>query len=63
MAETNDGVVELVCRADPGSEVELHDCELSSPNSDIHVCWDECGDEQAVTLVTSPLSRDVSFIT
>ena len=62
--ETNDGVVELVCRVDPGgSEVELQDGELSSPACDIHVCCDECGDEQAVTLVTSPLSRDIALIT
>ena len=37
-AETNDGVVELVCRADPdGSEVELQDLELSFLACDIHV--------------------------
>ena len=63
-AETNDGVVELVCRADPGgSKVELQDCELLSPACDIHVCCDECGEEQAVTLVTSLLSRDITLIT
>ena len=50
-AETSSGVVEPVCRVDPGgSEVELQDCELSLPACDIHVCCDECGDEQAVTL-------------
>ena len=36
-AETNDGVVEPVSRADPGSsDVELQDRELSSP------AYDEC---------------------
>ena len=56
MAETNDGVIELVCQVHPGSnEVELLDSELPSPACDIHVCCDEYGDEQAVTLVTSPL--------
>ena len=59
--ETDDGLVELVCRADPGdSEVELQDCELLSP---VVTYMGECGDEQAVTLVTSPLSRDVTLIT
>ena len=65
-AETNDSVVELVCRADRGgSEVELRDYELSSPACDmyVHVCCDECGDKQAATLVTSPLSRYVTLIT
>ena len=65
-AETNDGVVELVCQSDPGgSEVELQDRELSSLACDIHVriMCDECGDEQAVNLVTSPLSCDVNLIT
>ena len=38
MAETNDGVVELVCRADPdGSELELQDHELSSTACDVSV--------------------------
>ena len=61
--ETNDDVVELVCRADPGgSEVEPQDRKLSSPACNIHICSDECGDEQAVTLVASPLSRDVTLI-
>ena len=37
-AETNDSVVELVCRADPGgSEVELQDRELASLACNIHV--------------------------
>ena len=63
-AETNDGVVELVCRADPdGSEVELQDRELSFLACDIHVrMYDKCGDEQAGNLVTSSLSRDVNLI-
>ena len=34
-AETNDGIVELVCRVDPGgSEVEPQDRELPSPAYD-----------------------------
>ena len=34
-AKNNDGVVDLICRADPASsEVELQDCELSSPACD-----------------------------
>ena len=41
--ETNDGVVELVCRADPGSsEVELHDAELSSLIG-VRTCWKQGG--------------------
>ena len=62
----HDGIVKLVCRGDPGcSEVELQDSELSSPACNIYVCCNECGDKQAVTLVTSPrhvtspLLRDV----
>ena len=62
-AETNNGVVELVCRADPGcSEVEIQDHELLSPACDLHVYCDKCGDEEAVTLVMSPLSCDVTLI-
>ena len=62
-AETNDGVVELVCQADTGgSEVELQNRELSSTACNMHVCCDECGGEQAVTLVMSPLSHDVTPI-
>ena len=64
-AETNNGVVEPVCRADPGgSEVELQDRDLSSLACDIHVCMcNECGTEQVVIPVTSPLSRDINLIT
>ena len=49
--------------ADPGgNEVELQDRELLSLFCDIHLrMFDECGDEQAVILVTSPLSRDVTL--
>ena len=64
MAETNNGIVELVCQADPGSsEVELQDREMSSHACDVHACCDDCGDEQTVTFVMSPLSRNVTLIT
>ena len=65
-AETSSGVVEPICRVDPGgSEVELQDCELSFPACDIHVHCDERWGQQAVTLrhhhchVMSPLSHDM----
>ena len=63
--ETNDGVVELVYRADPGgSEAELQDCDLSSDGLLLAtICCDECGDKQAVTIVMSPSSRDVTLFT
>ena len=53
-----------MCGAGPGgTEVELHNCELSSPawniHDDVHVCCDERGDKQAVTIVTSHLPCDV----
>ena len=43
-----------------GSEVELEDCELSFPACD-HMLRQMSlhGDEEAVTIVTSPFSRDV----
>ena len=57
-AETNDGVVKPVCLADPSSsEAELQDDELLSPTCD------ECSDERAVTIITSPLSSDVNRTT
>ena len=44
-AETNDGIVEPVCCADPGgSDVQLQHHELSSPDCD------ECSDKQAVKM-------------
>ena len=53
-AEANNGVVQPLCGADPGgNEVEFQDSELSSP------ALDECGDEQAGTLMTPLLSCDV----
>ena len=52
-AETNDSVVEPGCHADPGgSAVELQHCELS------FTC-DKCSDRRGVTLMMSPLSRDM----
>ena len=50
--ETNDGIIEPVCRADPGSsEVELQDCKLSS------LACDDCSEKLAVTFVISPSSH------
>ena len=53
-AEANNGVVQPLCGVDPGgSEDEFQDSELSSP------ALDECGDEQAGTLMTPLLSCDM----
>ena len=57
-AKINDGVVEPVRRADPGSsDVEFSDSKLLSPASP---AGDECSAVQTVTLVKSPTLSDVA---
>ena len=59
MAETNDGVVELVCKADPGgNELQVQDRELASPAWDPTLRW--LGGQKSSHRSDVRTSRDLS---